>query len=321
MSYGYRLLEWRQSLQRVLTPICHSVTVHVALGHVPHELFPGLPKWIQDAWRAHERQRINPEKPFALPWADEDWHTKVREQYARREAFLWRPICIKPATQTSDEVFFQLVLILLQERMVPQAETETLRATMVKHLCMREGMDAGTALLVLERLLSHFVEPTHAHGVKSYSKSHRSWTKGYLSEDGHKVKPAVFDTRRVTGEGGLIAVDDALVQFVAEGLPATRPTLFRWARDWALEQPDFAVRKGKRLWLTCAGMTEARTWLQWRAITKHQLDVMHKKPEATWKFTSRYRTRDKKPPEEAFKALRSPLVGSKGSRQQRGATL
>src|SRR5262245_40882642 len=233
----YRLLEFRQvpgfteadafakcfeeptSLQRLreLNKVSKQVKVHVALGCVPSEFVPELPgwtKWILRGWREVERRRINPDRPYALPWACEEWHPEVRAQYAKRETSRWRTICFNPAAYTSEDVFFQLALILLQERMVSEADVEALRESMVYYLCrtMRGRLDAGTAHLVLARLLSHFAEPTHARGVESYIKSYLAWTKRYLSWDCSKEQPQVFNTRRVTGAGDLMAVDDALTQ-------------------------------------------------------------------------------------------------------------
>ena len=175
--------------------------------------------------------------------------------------------------------------------MVAEADVEALREPMVDYLCrtMRGRLDAGTAHLVLARLLSHFVVPTHARGVESYVKSYLAWSKRYLSWDRRKEQSQVFNTRRVTGAGDFIAVDDTLNQLIGEMLPVTRPTLYRWARDWAMGKPAFAVCDDDgRLWLTKEGLAEARRRLIPKAITKLQL-VRGKDTEAARKFTARHK--------------------------------
>lgn len=285
---GERLLQWHQTQEKFykgtlarclqgpvsrerlhdLTKIVKRVTVRIALGPEPvkrfREVSPGLQTRLLDGWRTHERRRLA----------------------AGRAAWLWRTVYINPATHTADDVHFQLALILLQERMVPEAQDETMRATMVDYLCTQEKMDVGTAHLVLERFRSHFAEPIHAHGIKSYIKSYRSWTRGYFFE---VVKPQVFHTRHVPGEGDRISVNDSLVQFVAERLPATRSTVYGWAQEWALERRDWArYDDNGGLCLTSEGVTEACKRLMPRALTQLQI-TRGKNKEAARKFTARHK--------------------------------
>jgi hypothetical protein len=286
-----------------LHAVSKQVTVHVALGCIPPELNSWQPELgIQD-WRRLESWRMNPEKPYRLPWSDEEWHPKVRAQYTKRGAPWWRTICIAPDKQTPGDVCFQLGLILLQEQMIPEAEVK--KFTDIMEECLREQpwgyADKGTARLVLEWLQRHFTEPEDWRALRNYVSL-------YLYREGRKEKRRVFhEWRRDEREhANLIAVQDALAQFVAEGLPATRSTLFRWAKDWGITTPSLAVYDGDGgLWLTSAGIAEARQRLQWKYITKYQIEAQHKNTDTARKRTYRYRMR-RKTPAEAARALLSP---------------
>ena len=307
---GYRLLEWKQtpgfldedafarclegptSLQRLrdLNKVSKQVTIHIALGHVPPALLPELQqRRILRAWRENTRRRINPEKPYTLPWAREDWHPQVREQHTKRETPRWRTLCINSATPTSDDVLFQLVLILLQEQMIPEDDAKILRATMVDYLgCPPWNCeDTNTAYLVLEKLERTCVEPETWQTFSEYIQR-------YKSRERQKDKPGRGLNTRHTRQGERgedifgTTLKEAMAQYQGERLNPKRSTVYSWGQEWSLHRPDLAMFDGDRgLRLTSEGMDEARTRLILGLFTDVQ-KLLGKGRKAAEKFTLRH---------------------------------
>jgi hypothetical protein len=284
--------QWRAAWS-ALHRVSKRVSVHIALEGTSPKLTGEWRNWYFGAKRYAEKQRIDLKKPYQLPYADEDWSPAVQRYYANREAPGWRTIWVNPHKKTVDDIFFLLALILLQERMIPEPEEVELRAIMVDYLrpLMPRCADGSIAHFVLDRLIDQFIEPDHWDGLKSYIKSYLSWYKRQLSWDSHTETSQVFTTLRQNVTGSGIAVGDALTSFKAEGLPATRSTLFRWTQDWAIQKPALACYdEDGRLWLTQAGIAEARLRLVCKDLTQGQIDDMGKEQGTARRFTTRHIT-------------------------------
>jgi len=307
---GYRLLEWKQtpgfldegafarcfegptSLQRLrdLNKVSKQASIHIALGDVPPELLPQLQQSrVLCAQRENTRRRINPEQPYTLPRSREDWHPKVREQYAKRETSRWRTLCINSATPTSDDVLFQLVLILLQEQMIPEDDAKILRATMVDYLgCPPWNCeDTNTAYLVLEKLEHTCIDPKTWQTFAAYIQR-------YKSRERQKDKPGRGLNTRHTRQGEReedifgTTLKEAMAQYQREGLNPKRSTVFSWGQEWSIHRPDLAMFDDDRgLRLTSKGMDEARTRLILGMFTDVR-ELLGKGRKTAEKFTWRH---------------------------------
>ena len=105
------------------------------------------------------------------------------------------------------------------------------------------------------------------------------------------MRRGVFTERRTAtaGDADSVAVDDAVSRLLAEGLPASRSTLFRQAQVSAQWAPLFAIYdEHGRLWLTQKGLAEVRQQLMSKALTKLQT-MLSKGKEAARKFTARHK--------------------------------
>jgi hypothetical protein len=137
------------------------VKVHVGLGSASVSL------------TEQERQTL-------LQWAGKDpvekalfrqWRAADKRRIqAQRETTFWRSIFVNPAEQKPDDVFFQLAVILYQERIVPEADTDALQDAMLRYMKKFEecGTDRNVACRVLMSVLNNFVVPQDWRGLWDY---------------------------------------------------------------------------------------------------------------------------------------------------------
>jgi hypothetical protein len=189
--------EWREKLAayRTVNRITERVPMYIGLGAAAVH----LPKQWKQALRRSEQWRFDPQKADPLAsWMRNHLDPQIKadravlERRGNREPPTWgRMLYINPKKQTVNDAYFQLTLVLLQERILP--ETAALQAEMIAYLA--QWADEATALMVFKALLRHFTEPDDWRALPAYCKT-VARREAQQEQPGRVIGGSARETRR-----------------------------------------------------------------------------------------------------------------------------
>jgi len=323
-------------LYRGLWKIRKRVTLHISLIGAQYR----NPTKVQHALRRSDTWRFRPEMPYPLVKHVSRLHQKgehesanvlqalldapaVKTNIEKREASRWRTVWIHPAKQTVEDVYFLLLLMLLQEELFDL--NDAVRETACRYLCDRFASipDRYWAESVLYELQRRFTEPEDWRALRGcvssivklldipkFVKTHGGNERQQIGEYKLISVPndetaKIYRKKRMNRDNPRTdppryPVSEVIARLQLAEPPVSRDSLYDWIDAGRVP----VHRKGRRMWLDEDGLTKARELEKlrfYRGRLKCLLEKEGKNSEAIKKYMQRHRLTTVKALEEELR--------------------